>query len=129
MFPHTILSSYKEIKHLSQALVAYVTLYENMINDRVNNSEVTSCAIVATFADSVKIFTDAISNETNKIISCNSSQLDKGSDIQNIKTTACPDSVVNFPCTYRYNNSSLSTTLACEIGYSVTDERELNQTI
>ena len=129
MFPHAILSSYKEIKHLSQALVAYVTLYENMINDRVNNSEVTSCAIVATFADSVKIFTDAISNETNKIISCNSSHLDKGSDIQNIKTTSCYDNVVNFPYTHVYNNSSLTTTAVGQIDYATADERELNLTV
>lgn len=129
MFPHTILSSYKEIKHLSQALVAYVTLYENMINDRVNNSEVTSCAIVATFSDSVKIFTEAIAAETHKILACNSSYLDKVSDVQNIKTTSCYDSAVNFPYTQVYNNSSLTTTTVGQIDYATADERELNLTV
>lgn len=129
MFPHTILSSYKEIKHLTQALGAYVALYENMINDRVNNSQLTSCAIVATFADSVKIFTEAIAGETHKILACNSSHLDKVSDVQYIKTTSCYDSVVNFPYTHAYNNSSLTTTAAGQIDYATASERELNLTV
>lgn len=132
MFPPSVLVNYREIKHLTQALNSYVTLYENMINDRINkinNSSIISTTIITTFADSVKIFTDVIASETKKIIDIYSDNQEKDLNKKNVKTSACCGELLEHPIIGYYNNSSLSTDSAGEIHCMQTDERELNLTV